>query len=160
MVKFELLHGIAAKYENGTTTTDTIRVVKNQSHCYYCWKGNPKDLEDLAFSLKDKKVVKSKVDFTKLFENHENDISVKVYEDKLEYLIVLFDQLNHLKLISVKGGRVGHFTPIRRYTIDLSGEVLIKRNPKHIKYGIMKDQQKAHSLVQDVQNLLSPYLTS
>lgn len=159
LIKIELLHGLAAKFENSVPKNKEVKLGEPEVKVIsYIWNGDDKDFDDLVYSLKDMKVIKSKVDFAKMFSHHDKPIKLKIHPDKLNFLIILFDELKLKNLISVKGGKAGHFTPLKRYACDLNGEFLIKNSPKHLKYNITRNKKNHDKLIREAGILIKPYL--
>ena len=149
VVSFDLLHIIAAKGSSVDLTKPHIY--------YYEWNGSEDDLLDLAYSLKDKKSIKSTNEFLKLFKKHKGNITVRIRASDLDFVIILFDELKIKKIITPKGIRAKHFTPLKAYAVDFEKELLIKGESKHLKYGIVKNDQKYAKLKESVRKWISSY---
>lgn len=113
--------------------------------CWYKWNGEEEDLRQFARDMVGRKIFKSSKEFRSLFCKHEGNIVVRVAKKDLELVIVLFDEFKARKLISMKGNK-GHFHPIRLYAVDFAGDVLIEKEPKHLKFTIAKNRQKHENL--------------
>lgn len=149
IMSFDLLHSIAA--------TDSVKNLveenpKKNGICFYAWNGeNEEDLKDLAYNLKDRKTIKSTAEFRKLFAKHDGKLKVRFDSSHLDFVIVLFDELNTKGLIKPKGEKAKHFTPLKAYAIDFEKELLIKTEPKHIKYRISRNKVN-HTILKGMAN--------
>ena len=112
---------------------------------FYDWLGEPYELDELARNLKSNKAIQSIKAFKKLFEPHDGKVTVQADPNHLDFIVILFDNLKHQKLIKARGQK-GHFTPLTKYLVDLENENLIKKPPKHIKYTINKNPAKSQVL--------------
>lgn len=120
---------------------------------YYSWQKNKQELDDLIYDLKDKKVIKSINDFKKIFESHNGSIKVTINKEKLDFLIILFDELHKQKLIKIVGTR-GKYHPLKTHGIDFEKNVLIKNEPKHIKDRITKNASHYQTLLNQVEKTI------
>lgn len=108
---------------------------------YYFWLASPHNLDELCYTLKDKKVIESIKNFKLLFKAPTNRIKVKFNASHKETIIVLFDILYDKQLISTKG-RKGHFLPLKVYGVDFDNNILFQNDPKTIKYTVKKNKSK------------------
>lgn len=142
MLRIDMLHSIAAKANPSLQLTSNNQVPKVY---YYDWLLEQTELDELAYDLKDKKVIRSVSEFKKLFAPHNGDLNVRINRIELDFVIVLFDQLKENKFIKTKGTR-GHFVPLKEYCVDFEKNVLIKNEPKRIKEAIVKNPNRHKAL--------------
>lgn len=144
-IRIDLLHVLSVKTES-SIDNNLKRIV------YYLWLGNNDTLDELAYNLKDRKLIKSTGEFKKLFSAHTGNFNVKVDSAQIDFMIVLFDQLKVKKLIKPCGTQ-GHFFPLKAYCVDFDKNVLIKNDPKRIKELILRNSTKYQKLLEEA-NLL------
>lgn len=161
--KIELMHALTAK----ASSPLTISKKQNSQNmiCYYTWlkrEGKSYSLDDFSYDLKglkdvdgvnEDKLIKSVTEFKRLFSTHDGNIRVKMNGEQLEFIIILFDQLDENNFISVNGTK-GHFHPLKKYCIDFEEKELIKTTPKRIKERIKRNPIKHKFLLDKVHKLL------
>lgn len=125
---------------------------------YYEWQGIPHELDRLVGKLRIKEYIPNVKHFKKLFKAHDGNIRVKINDGSLDFIIVLFDILSrkNKKLIIPRGERAKKFTPLKYYLVDHEEKLLIKKEPKHIKYTINKNVEKSNKLYKKAQKLVNP----
>lgn len=147
MIKIDLYHSITAKSQA------PLKINKVTPIVYYEWLKDENLLDQLAYDIKSHKMIKSVKEFKSLFQSHDGDIRVHFNREKLDLLIVFFDQLKCRNFIKMKGAR-GHFVPLKEYGIDFDKKVLIKTQPKRIKESITKNEYKFKLLLETTDKLI------
>ena len=109
---------------------------------YYQWNGDKDDLENLITNLKDQKIIKSIPSMRSWFTNEQKCQQVQIDNSRIEFVLILFDELYNRGLITPKGYRAKKFTYIESYGVDFDNNVLLKSNQKHIVYRIKQNEQK------------------
>lgn len=157
IIKIDLMHSLTVKASN-TLTISNKQNFKDKT-CYYTWlerKGKSYSLDDFSYDIKGikgDKLIKSVTAFKKLFSDHDGNIRVKMNGEQLEFIIILFDQLNEFDFISINGKK-GHFHPLKKYCIDFEEKELIKVEPKRIKERIQRNKVKYQILLDKANKLL------
>jgi hypothetical protein len=152
IMNFDLLHSVAAKTDKNIFSEDDTKGIY-----YYVWNGNEEILKEIIYDLKDKKIIKSTTEFKKLFSEHNGKLNIRVKASCLDYIIILFDELYSKRLITPKGYKAKHFTPIKTYLVDFDKKLLIKSEAKQIKYGIVKNKQKYASIKESVTKFINGF---
>lgn len=156
-MSFNLLHVVAAKDHSKNSLFDTTKQQIANGFYHYDWMGSEEDLEDLAYNMKDNKVIKSTAEFKKLFKQHNCNLSVRFDSSHIDLVIVLFDELNVKKLIQAKGQKAKHFTPLKAHAVDFDKNNLIIKEPKQIKFRITKNKRNHSSLKVKVHKWIDRY---
>lgn len=146
-IRIDLLHTISVKSDS---SINSLRKIS-----YYLWLGNHKEFNELAYNLKDQKTIKSISEFKKLFSPHTGKLTVRIDSEKINFMIILFDQLKVKKLIKPCGTK-GHFFPLKMYGVDFNKNVLIKTDPKRIKELILRNNLHYQKLLKEVNILIGP----
>ena len=152
---FDLLHSIESKSE-----TPVIESKKsNDEQHYYEWYGEPEDLDDLSYNLKDQGFIKSRTQFKALFKPVNQFRILQVKEDSIDLIVVLFDSLSEAKLVKAKGYKAKKFSPLKECFADYENKELIKVSLKHINYKLKKNERKHLKIKGIVNNWISAYFT-
>ncbi|MEL7147821.1 MAG: hypothetical protein AAFO69_15720 [Bacteroidota bacterium] len=127
---------------------------KNTSPHYYDWLKANSLLDELAYKLKDAKYIKSTSSFLQLFSVHDGTIQVKLNEEKLEFLVILFDELYERGVLVSKGTKSGKFSPLARYCVDSDGNTFKNFQPKRVKENLKRKPEKYAKIKREVGDLI------
>ncbi len=140
------------------TVDATLQAIKLEyENYYYEWCCLDQNLNDLAYCLKDRKLIKSTTEFKSLFLVDMVNKQVRFNKSGKDFLIVLFDELNSKGFISAKGKKAKHFTPLRHYSFDFEKKLLFEKDMKTEKYRITQSRRKHEQLKEDVLKWISSY---
>lgn len=125
---------------------------------YYEWLVKSPRRDMFIGGLKSEGLIKSEVDFRKLFQKHDGNVLVKLDKSRLEFMLVLIAALVHpsKKWIGMKGGR-GHFVPLYNYGVDFEENLLFENEPKRVMETLKKKQNKYQEILRGVDLFLRHY---
>lgn len=136
---------------------DRDNLIVNPPTFYYDWIGNNYDLDTLSRDLKSQNIISGIRNFKGLFTHHTGEIVVRFNRDYLDFIIVLFDRLYKKGLLIPKGINGGKFHPLRLYAVDFEEKSLIEKDPKAIKYRIIKNKSHYKALSDKVERWIKDF---
>ncbi len=136
-MRIDLGHVLMAKSSSSILSNKNT---KTEMVVHYIWNKTNEEFENLAYDLKDKKVIKSVKEFKLLFAPPTMQ-KVRMNLDCLDFIIILFDELYATKRIGMNGSK-GQFLPLKLFCVDFEYKELLKTEPKRIKEAIKKNHSK------------------
>ncbi len=124
---------------------------ENNKLVYYYWNTKNYILDELAKNLKSEQIIYSIKDFKKLFSSEP--IEVVFNKEKVNFIIILFDELYHLDFIKPKIKK-GHFIALKQYSIDQDKNSLFEKEIKHLNYSIKKNATEYNKIKSKIKNWL------
>jgi len=101
--------------------------IQSKSSYYYQWLANDWELDKLAKIIQHKKLIKSLVEFKKLFSFISNSHCVVCYEKNKDKLLVLVHSLRKCQIIKPRGTS-GHFKPLTNYAMNENYDFLFSKD--------------------------------
>ena len=138
-------------------SSEENNLVVNPPVFWYDWNGVDYDLDTLSRDLKSQNIISGTKNFKELFKYHKGEMQVRFNRNNIDFIIVLFDSLYQKGLIIPKGINSGKFHPLKLYAVDFDEKPLLEKEPKAIKYRIVKNKANYSALSSKVEKWTKSY---